>query len=140
MGAMSEYREMAMTQSPGLAISVVDLVKQFEDVTAVDGLSFDVEAGEIFGFLGPNGAGKSTTINILSGVLKPTSGKAIVINVISVSAGFLVLLFSEMVPLQYFGFLVALSMIGSGVGSLTLLPVILILDNRRMKRINSRKK
>ncbi|RLD31111.1 MAG: hypothetical protein DRI83_12960 [Bacteroidetes bacterium] len=62
------------------------------------------------------------------------SGKAIVINVISVSAGFLVLLFSEMVPLQYFGFLVALSMIGSGVGSLTLLPVILILDNRRVLR------
>ena len=62
------------------------------------------------------------------------SGKAIVINVISVSAGFLILLFSEMVPLQYFGFLVALSMIGSGVGSLTLLPVILILDNRRVLR------
>lgn len=62
------------------------------------------------------------------------SGKAIVINVISVSAGFLILLFSEMVPLQYFGFLVALSMIGSGVGSLTLLPVILILDNRRILR------
>ena len=68
------------------------------------------------------------------------SGKAIVINVISVSAGFLVLLFSEMVPLQYFGFLVALSMICSGVGSLTLLPVILILDNRKMKRIKSRQK
>ncbi len=68
------------------------------------------------------------------------SGKAIVINVISVSVGFLVLLFSEMVPLQYFGFLVALSMVGSGVGSLTLLPVILILDNRRVKRINSNKK
>jgi len=67
------------------------------------------------------------------------SGKAIVINVFSVSAGFLVLLFSEMVPLQYFGFLVALSMIGSGVGSLTLLPVILILDNRRVKRINAKK-
>jgi predicted RND superfamily exporter protein len=65
------------------------------------------------------------------------SGKAIVINVFSVSAGFLVLLFSEMVPLQYFGFLVALSMIGSGVGSLTLLPVILILDNRRMKKTKS---
>jgi predicted RND superfamily exporter protein len=65
------------------------------------------------------------------------SGKAIVINVISVSAGFLILLFSEMVPLQYFGFLVALSMIGSGVGSLTLLPVILILDNRRTLRLNS---
>jgi predicted RND superfamily exporter protein len=67
------------------------------------------------------------------------SGKAIVINVISVSAGFLVLLFSQMVPLQYFGFLVALSMIGSGVGSLTLLPVILILDNRRVKRNKLRK-
>lgn len=65
------------------------------------------------------------------------SGKAIVINVISVSGGFLVLLFSEMVPLQYFGFLVALSMIGSGIGSLTLLPVILILDNRRMKKTKS---
>ena len=62
------------------------------------------------------------------------SGKAIVINVLSVSAGFLVLLLSEMVPLQYFGFLVALSMIGSGIGAMTLLPVILILDNRRTKR------
>ncbi len=67
------------------------------------------------------------------------SGKAIVINVISVSAGFLILLFSEMVPLQYFGFLVALSMIGSGVGSLTLLPVILILDNRRVLRRRSKR-
>ncbi|HSG68421.1 MAG TPA: efflux RND transporter permease subunit [Bacteroidales bacterium] len=65
------------------------------------------------------------------------SGKAIVINVLSVSAGFLVLLLSEMVPLQYFGFLVALSMIGSGIGAMTLLPVILILDNRRIKRKNS---
>ena len=65
------------------------------------------------------------------------SGKGIVINVISVSAGFLILLISEMVPLQYFGFLVALSMIGSGVGSLTLLPVILVLDDRRMKRKNA---
>ncbi len=67
------------------------------------------------------------------------SGKAIVINVISVSVGFLVLLFSEMVPLQYFGFLVALSMVGSGVGSLTLLPVILILDNRRTNRLKRKK-
>ncbi len=67
------------------------------------------------------------------------SGKAIIINVISVSAGFLILLFSEMVPLQYFGVLVALSMVGSGVGSLTLLPVILILDNRRVKKNKSKK-
>jgi predicted RND superfamily exporter protein len=59
------------------------------------------------------------------------SGKAIIINVTSVSAGFLVLLFSEMVPLQYFGLLIALSMLGSSQGAITLLPVILILVNRR---------
>ncbi len=62
------------------------------------------------------------------------SGKAIVINVASVSAGFLVLLFSEMVQLQYFGLLIAISMIGSSLGALTLLPVILILVNRRKSR------
>jgi len=54
------------------------------------------------------------------------SGKAIIINVISVSAGFLILVFSEMVPLQYFGFLITISMLGSSMGALTLLPVILI--------------
>jgi hypothetical protein len=59
------------------------------------------------------------------------SGKSIFINVISVSAGFLVLMFSEMVPLQYFGILMALSMIGSGLAALTLLPVILILAHRK---------
>jgi len=59
------------------------------------------------------------------------SGRAIVINVFSVSGGFLVLLFSEMVPLQYFGLLIALSMVGSSLGALTLLPVILILVNRK---------
>ncbi len=61
------------------------------------------------------------------------SGKAIIINVVSVSAGFLVLIFSQMVPMQNFGMLVALSMIGSGLGALTLLPVILILANRKKK-------
>jgi hypothetical protein len=59
------------------------------------------------------------------------SGKAIIINVISVSAGFLVLLFSEMVPLQYFGLLICLSMVGSGLSALTFLPAILILAHRR---------
>ena len=71
------------------------------------------------------------------------SGKAIVINVASVSAGFLVLLFSEMVQLQYFGLLVAISMIGSSLGALTLLPVILILVKRdkglKVQRINGAK-
>ncbi len=63
------------------------------------------------------------------------SGKAIVINVVSVAAGFLVLLFSEMVPLQNFGLLVALSMIGSGFGALTLLPAILYLYHRRKEKL-----
>ena len=63
------------------------------------------------------------------------SGKAVIINVLSVSAGFLVLLFSQIVPLQNFGLLVAISMFGSGFGALTLLPVILILVNRKRKII-----
>lgn len=64
-----------------------------------------------------------------------SSGRAVVINVLSVSSGFLVLLFSQMVPLQSFGLLIAISMFGSGLGSLTLLPVILILANRKRKII-----
>ncbi len=59
------------------------------------------------------------------------SGKAIIINVISVSAGFLVLVFSDMVPLQYFGLLISISMFSSCLGALTLLPAILILVNRK---------
>ena len=60
------------------AIQIKDLFKCFGDVTAVDGLSLNIEEGEIFGLLGPNGAGKSTTINILSGILQPTFGSAFV--------------------------------------------------------------
>ncbi|MFO7844250.1 MAG: MMPL family transporter [Bacteroidales bacterium] len=58
-------------------------------------------------------------------------GKAISTNVFSVSAGFLVLLFSQLVPLQHFGLLLAIAMLVSGIGSLTLLPAILILVNRK---------
>ena len=57
-------------------IQVENLVKTFGHLKAVDGITFSVGAGEIFGFLGPNGAGKSTTIKILSTLLKPTAGKA----------------------------------------------------------------
>jgi ABC-2 type transport system ATP-binding protein len=55
---------------------VDDLRKSFDDLVAVDGVTFDVAAGESFGFLGPNGAGKSTTINILCTLLRPTGGTA----------------------------------------------------------------
>lgn len=55
-------------------VKVDDLVKRFGKFTAVDGISFGVKQGEIFGFLGPNGAGKSTTIRMLCGIITPTSG------------------------------------------------------------------
>ncbi|MBN1119981.1 MAG: ABC transporter ATP-binding protein [Anaerolineae bacterium] len=55
-------------------ISTQDLVRRFGDVVAVNGLTFDVERGEVFGFLGHNGAGKTTTVRLLNGVLSPTSG------------------------------------------------------------------
>ncbi len=55
-------------------ISVNDLTKTFGDFTAVNHITFDVEAGEIFAFLGPNGAGKTTTIKMLTTLLRPTSG------------------------------------------------------------------
>src|SRR6516162_8950224 len=55
-------------------IHVQNLVKSFGNFKAVDGISFDVHAGEIFAFLGPNGAGKTTTIQMLTTLLRPTSG------------------------------------------------------------------
>ncbi len=60
------------------AIEIHDLVKKFGTLTAVNHVSFNIKKGEIFGLLGPNGAGKTTTINILLGLLQPTSGKVIV--------------------------------------------------------------
>src|SRR5512137_987402 len=56
------------------AIIIESLLKRFEDVTAVDGVSLQVEEGELFGLLGPNGAGKTTIINTLCGLIKPTRG------------------------------------------------------------------
>lgn len=55
-------------------IEVAGLVKRYGEVTAVDGVSFAVEQGELFGFLGPNGAGKTTTINMLTGLARPNAG------------------------------------------------------------------
>jgi len=62
----------------GQAVEVESLVKTFGKFVAVDRVSFSVGRGEIFGFLGPNGAGKSTVIRILCGLLRPTSGRAVV--------------------------------------------------------------
>ncbi|MGV3766996.1 MAG: ABC transporter ATP-binding protein [Chitinophagaceae bacterium] len=61
-----------------IAISATQLTKKFGDFTAVDGISFEVEKGEIFGFLGANGAGKTTAMRMLCGLSIPTDGKATV--------------------------------------------------------------
>ena len=59
-------------------LAVKDLVKKYGDFTAVKGISFEIQAGEIFSLLGPNGAGKTTTISMLSTLYAPTSGEATV--------------------------------------------------------------
>jgi len=60
------------------SVVIEDLVKRFGDFVAVNQISLETRKGEIFGFLGPNGAGKSTTIRMLCGLLRPTSGRAVV--------------------------------------------------------------
>jgi len=61
-------------------IEVHELTKSFENITAVDRISFEVNKGEVFGFLGPNGAGKTTTIRMLTGLSKPSNGKALILS------------------------------------------------------------
>ena len=56
-------------------LKVENLVKKYGSATALDGISFSVEAGEVVGFLGPNGAGKSTTMNIITGFISSNVGK-----------------------------------------------------------------
>ncbi|MDO8972145.1 MAG: ABC transporter ATP-binding protein, partial [Saprospiraceae bacterium] len=63
------------------AIVIENLVKEFNKIRAVDGLNLTVEEGVIFGFLGPNGSGKTTTIRMLTGIARPTAGRAIVAGV-----------------------------------------------------------
>jgi ABC-2 type transport system ATP-binding protein len=72
----ADGREASAALTP--AIEVRGLKKSFDGVEAVRGVSFEVAAGEVFGFLGPNGAGKTTTINMLCTLVKPTGGSALV--------------------------------------------------------------
>jgi len=55
-------------------VEVKGLTKMYGDLVAVDGVSFEIEKGEIFGLLGPNGAGKTTTVEMIEGLRKPDSG------------------------------------------------------------------
>jgi len=68
-----------MTAPADVAIRASGLTRQFETVTAVDGVNLEVPAGTVFGFLGPNGAGKTTTIRLLLGLLEPTAGESSVL-------------------------------------------------------------
>lgn len=68
----------ARRAASGTSISAHELTRRFGDFTAVDGITFDVAEGEVFGFLGANGAGKTTAIRMLTGLLAPTSGDATV--------------------------------------------------------------
>ena len=81
---VSSNRDKVFGNDNPNALEVIDLKKVYsgrktiEEVKAVDGVSFSVNKGEIFGLLGPNGAGKTTTINILCGLLKQTEGEVYV--------------------------------------------------------------
>ena len=68
-----------MVKTLRYVVEVESLVKNFKKIRAVNGVEFKVEKGEIFGFLGPNGAGKTTTIRMLTGIIKPDSGKAVIL-------------------------------------------------------------
>ncbi len=78
---LAKFREKSIRvgqDSSEAVVRVANLTKRFGKFTAVDGISFEIKSGEIFGFLGPNGAGKTTTIKMLCGIIKPTSGDAFV--------------------------------------------------------------
>ena len=72
---------MAATDGGEIVISVEGLSKRYGDLSAVDGVSFGVRRGEIFGILGPNGAGKTTTLECIEGLVKPTAGKTAVLGI-----------------------------------------------------------
>ncbi len=77
MAAQSLSRDADTSGRGGHAAPAIEargLVKSFGEVKAVDGVSFSVQSGQVFGFLGPNGAGKTTTINMLTGLAKPDAG------------------------------------------------------------------
>ena len=67
---------MLHSVSADLAITATDLIKDFGDKRAVDGVSLAVPTGAIYGILGPNGAGKTTTLRMLLGIIDPSSGSS----------------------------------------------------------------
>jgi ABC-2 type transport system ATP-binding protein len=70
---------LRQAQHENIAVQAVDLVKDFGETRAVDGVSLNVPAGSIYGLLGPNGAGKTTTLRMLLGIIDPSSGTRLVL-------------------------------------------------------------
>ena len=70
---------MIVSTTDEIVIQVEGLTKRYDDLTAVDDISFSVKRGEIFGILGPNGAGKTTTLECIEGIVTPTSGRTVVL-------------------------------------------------------------
>jgi ABC-2 type transport system ATP-binding protein len=68
-----------MTENTNLVVETHELGKRYDRIQAVDGLSLRVRRGEVYGFLGPNGAGKTTTLRMLLGLIRPTTGRALVL-------------------------------------------------------------
>ena len=77
-GPRAARRRPSPVPSGAPALSVEHLTKRFGERVAVEDVSFEVAAGEVFGFLGPNGAGKTTTVRMLATLITPTSGSALV--------------------------------------------------------------
>lgn len=75
---LQDMEKQITTVPDDTILSVEDLLVRFGDFTAVDGITFNVRRGEIFGFLGPNGAGKTTTIRTVTTIQKPTSGRVVI--------------------------------------------------------------
>jgi ABC-2 type transport system ATP-binding protein len=105
-------------------IEVRDLRKEYGEFVAVEGSTFSVDAGEVFGIIGPNGAGKTTTLKTLAGLLEPTAGEATVAGydaadpAMRQQLGFLPEespLYEEMTPLSYLGFFADLYDVDRGV-------------------------
>ena len=63
-----------------LAVEAISLTKDFGQIRALDGVSFNIKPGEIYGLIGPNGAGKTTTLRIVCTLIKPTSGTIKIFN------------------------------------------------------------
>jgi len=76
----SKAKSAKSKEKPEMAPIIImkDLQKKFENVTAIDSLNLEIRKGELFSLLGPNGAGKTTTINILTGIIQPTKGSAVI--------------------------------------------------------------